>query len=167
LMGSTEFIYEQSIKPGRSWETAIGIIGLGADPQGYNPSGVFGKFAYKFIRDPDYYMQSMHYSHILKGSYIAPEIGLRYMSYDAYIYDYDNYSSSESRTERFDVALLLKFGKQWVFDDAFLVDTHLGIGYGFGGDEYEEPLNYGFIVGNGDFPIAFTGGIRVGWVFGK
>jgi len=173
LMGSTEFVFEKSIKPGRSWETALGIIGLGGDPQEYNPAGVFGKFAYKFIRDPDFYMQSMHYSHILKGSYIAPEIGLRYMSYDTYDYSYTNtgyystYNETKIRADRFDVALLLKFGKQWVFDDGFLVDTHVGIGYGIGGDDYEEALNYGFIVGSGSFPIAFTGGIRVGWVFGK
>lgn len=37
-------------------------------------------------------------------------------------------------------------------------------GHGFGGDDYET-LNYGFIVGNDEVPVAFTGGVRIGWVF--
>jgi hypothetical protein len=169
ITGSTEFIYEQSIKPGKSWETALGIIGLGADPQGYNPQGAFGKFAYKFLRSPDFYMHSMHYAHILKGAYFAPELALRYMSYDANNYDYyysSTYSETSTRKEKFDMAFLLKFGKQWVFDDSFLVDIYAGIGYGIGGDN-NDILNYGFIIGSKETPVAYTGGIRVGWVFKK
>lgn len=166
LMGSTELVYEQSVKPGKSWETALGIIGLGFDPQENNPRGVFGKFAYKFIKDPDFYMQRMHYAHILKGGYIAPEIALRYMGFDSYDYYYNNntYFETSKRKENFALAVMLKFGKQWVFDDSFLVDIFGGIGYGFGGDDYET-LNYGFTVGNDEVPVAFTGGIRIGWVF--
>lgn len=169
LTGSTEFVYEQSIKPGKSWETALGIIGLGADPQDYNPSGVFGKFAYKFLRDPDFYMHSMHYAHILKGAYFSPEIALRYMSYDSYNYDYyynSTYTETSSRKEKFDMAILLKLGKQWVFDDAFLLDIYGGVGYGIGGND-NDVLNYGFIISSNDVPMAFTGGIRVGWIFKK
>jgi hypothetical protein len=165
--GSTELVYEQNIKPGRSWETALGIIGLGFDPQDYNPRGVFGKFAYKFMKDPDFYMQRMHYAHILKGGYIAPELALRYMSYDSEESWYGNsYERGTTRKEKFALAVMLKFGKQWVFDDAFLVDIFGGIGYGFGGDDYNT-LSYGFIVGDEEVPVAFTGGIRIGWVFGK
>jgi len=168
LMGSTEFVYEQSIKPGKSWETALGIIGLGADPQDLNPQGFFTKFAYKFMRDPDFYMQTMHYAHILKGAYFAPEIGLRYMSFNSSNYEYsmDYYYEETTRKERFDVAFLLKFGKQWVFDDSFLVDVYAGVGYGIGGDDYDT-LNYGFTIASDEVPIAFTGGIRVGWVIKK
>ncbi len=173
LVGSTEFIYERSIKPGKSWETALGIIGLGFDPQEVNPKGVYGKFAYKFIRNPDFYSTKMHYSHILKGAYFAPEIAVRYMSYDSYNYDYyydsnGNYHSnnSEERENLFTVAFMLKLGKQWVFDDSFLLDIYGGVGYGFGANDYEG-LPYGFIVAPDNFPIAFTGGVRIGWVFGK
>jgi hypothetical protein len=165
LMGSTELVYEQSIKPGKSWETALGIIGLGFDPQSYNPRGVFGKFAYKFMKDPDFYMQRMHYAHILKGGYFAPEIAVRYMGFDSNDYYYNNntYVETTKRKEQFSMAVLLKLGKQWVFDDSFLVDIYGGVGYGFGADEYET-LNYGFIV-TSEVPVAFTGGIRIGWVF--
>lgn len=173
LMGSTEIIYERSIKPSKSWEIALGIVGLGNDIQDVNPRGVYGKFAYKFMRDPDFYSHRMHYSHILKGAYFAPEIAARYMSFDSYIYGhyYDssgNYHSnySEERENLFTLALMLKFGKQWVFDDAFLLDIYAGVGYGFGANDYEG-LPYGFIVAPDEFPIAFTSGIRVGWVFGK
>lgn len=166
ITGSTELVYEQSIKPGKSWETALGIIGLGFDPQEYNPRGVFGKFAYKFMKDPDFYMQRMHYAHILKGGYFAPEIALRYMSFDSneYLYTGNSYVETSERKENFALAVMLKLGKQWIFDDSFLVDIFGGVGYGFGGDDYDT-LNYGFIVGDNEVPVAFTGGIRIGWVF--
>jgi len=165
MVGSTEFVYEQSIKPGKSWETALGIIGLGFDSQEINPGGVYGKFAYKLMKLPDYYMQRMHYSHIMKGAYFAPEIAMRYVAYDKnnFYYYNDTYTETEERAEKFGMAVLLKFGKQWVFDDSFLVDIYFGVGFGIGGDDYET-LSYGFIAGSGDFPIAGTAGIRIGWV---
>lgn len=173
LFGTTEFVYEKSIKPGRSWETAFGIVGLGNDIDDVDPRGVYGKFAYKFMRNPDFYMHKMHYSHILKGGYITPEIALRYMSYDNYGYNYyydsSGYyhtTSTSDRNSQVTLAIMLKFGKQWVFDDAFLVDIYWGVGYGIGADDYDG-LPYGFIVAPDDFPIALTSGIRIGWVFGK
>lgn len=173
LVGSTEIIYEQNIKPGKSWETALGIIGLGFDPQAVNPRGVYGKFAYKFIRNPDFYSTKMHYSHILKGAYFAPEIAVRYMSFDSHNYDYyydsnGNYHSnnSDDRKELFTLAFMLKLGKQWIFDDSFLLDIYGGVGYGFGANDYEG-LFYGFVVAPDEFPIAFSGGVRLGWIFGK
>lgn len=165
LMGYSEIVYEQNIKPGKSWEVSLGIIGLGLDPQDINPAGVYGKFAYKFIRTPDFYVQKMQYSHILKGAYFAPEIAFRYMHYDSHNYDYYYpYSSNESREEDMAIALMLKFGKQWVFDDSFLVDVFCGFGYGYS-ENAEDALRYGFIAGNGDVPIAGTAGLRVGWTF--
>jgi len=165
FMGSTELVYEQSVKPGKSWETALGIIGLGFDPQEINPRGVYGKFAFKFIKTPDYYMQRMHYSHLLKGAYFAPEIALRYAAYDSFNYMYYNntYTESSERKEQFGMAILLKLGKQWILDDSFLVDLYGGLGYGLGGDN-DYALTYGFVVAP-EVPISFTGGLRIGWVF--
>ena len=110
----------------------------------------------------------MHYAHILKGAYIAPEIALRYMSFETYSYNYDNnyYRETQYREENFSLAIMLKLGKQWIFDDSFLVDIYGGIGYGFGGFDYDA-LTYGFLVGSGDVPIAASAGIRIGWVFGR
>lgn len=173
LFGTTELVYERSIKPSQSWEVALGIVGLGNDIDNIDPFGFYGKFAWKFMRDPDFYMTRMHYSHLLKGGYFAPEIALRHMAYDQYYYDsyYDSYGNyhyktGEKRENRTTLALMLKLGKQWVFDDSFLIDTYIGVGYGFGADDYDG-LPYGFIVAPDDFPIALTSGIRVGWVFGK
>ncbi len=167
INSSFEFIYEHSLKPGRSWETSLGIIGLGFDLDDYNPRGVYGKFAYKFIRKPDFYMQRMHYAHILKGAYIAPELALRYASYEPYVNDFwEPYESHQERLNDFSIAVTLKFGKQWVFDDGFIVDVFCGIGYGItsqSGDNYDV-ISYGFIVGS-EVPIAFTGGLRLGWAF--
>lgn len=165
LFGHTEFSYEQYIKPGRSWEVALGIIGLGLDPYDANPKGVYTKFAYKMIRKPDYYSQRMHYSHILKGAYIAPELALRYATFDNE--SYDNYTHQYTglvREEDISIALTLKVGKQWVIDDGFIIDWYLGFGYGFGGNQENGPLPFGFIAGS-DVPLAFTTGIRIGWAF--
>jgi len=167
LYGSTEFVYEQNTKPGKSFEAALGIVGLGFDPQENNPAGIYTKFAYKFIRTPDFYMNKMRYSHILKGAYFAPEFAMRYMYYDYKEYDYYYYSTTTTKREDdFAIALMLKFGKQWVIDDSFLVDLYVGFGYGYskaGGNG--EGLSYGFATGGEDVPIAGTAGLRIGWVF--
>ena len=170
LHSTMELTYERSLKPGRSWETSLGIIGVGFDLGDYDPRGVYGKFAYKFIRKPDFYMNRMHYAHILKGAYIAPELALRYSSseYTTAFY-YDDYSSeSVIREDEFSFAVTVKFGKQWVIDDGFLVDMFFGIGYGMTTlDNYGEPVTYGFMAGTLEMPLAFSSGIRLGWVFGK
>ncbi len=167
LAGSLELVYEQSIKPGRSWETSLGIIGAGVDVMEISPFGFYGKFAYKFIKSPDFYIQNMHYAHILKGGYIAPEIALRYFAYDKqnYNYYYGSYDSSTERTDNFSFAIMLKLGKQWVFDDAFIVDLYFGVGYGFCNNDAYDVFNYGFIAGDNEFPMSGTAGIRIGWGF--
>ena len=173
LFGTTEFAFERNIKPGRSWEVALGLVGLGNDVQEIDPAGIYGKFAYKLMRTPDYYQHRMHYAHILKGAYFAPEIAVRYMKFDGnswhHYYDaHGNYRTqyADDRQSQTTIALMLKFGKQWVFDDGFLVDIYAGLGYGFGADDHDT-LPYGFIVAPDDFPIALTSGLRIGWVFGK
>jgi hypothetical protein len=86
LTGNTTFAYEHSLRPGRSVEASLGIIGLGIDPGEKNPGGAFIKFGYKFIKDPDFYLRGMRYAHILKGGYIKPEVALGFLSRDTYNY---------------------------------------------------------------------------------
>ncbi len=163
-----EIVYEKNLKPGRSLETSVGIIGFAFDPFDNNAKGGYLKFAYKFIRKPDFYFHRMHYAHIMKGAYIAPEIAIRYLSYDAEIWD--DYWAGDATTKHmndFSFAVNLKFGKQWVIDDGFLIDIYLGVGYGMGTNDNYDIFNYGFIAGDSDIPISATGGIRLGWVFGK
>lgn len=97
LSGSTELVYEQSIKPGKSWETSIGIVGLGFDFGDVKPRGAYGKFAYKFMRTPSFYTNRMRYAHILKGGYFAPELSVRYMAFDSYDYNYYFMRSDEKK----------------------------------------------------------------------
>ncbi|MEN8137234.1 MAG: hypothetical protein ABFR62_02270 [Bacteroidota bacterium] len=167
IFGHTSFTYEQYIKPGRSWETSLGIIGLGLDNYDLNARGAYGKVAYKMMRKPDYYMTRMHYSHILKGAYVAPELAMRIMSYDGGgYYNYNTgYYEDGDRESNFGIALTLKFGKQWVIDDGLLIDLYAGVGYGIGGDDNEGPMPFGFIAGPSEVPIAFTSGLRIGWVW--
>ncbi len=170
LLGYTELAYERSMKPGRSFEAALGIIGLGVDNADINPAGFFTKFALKFTRTPDFYSNRMHYSHILKGAYFAPEIAFRYVRFDDYTYEYYEVypyeSSTVERSSNISTVILIKLGKQWIIEDAFLIDLYLGLGYGLGGDDYNG-LPYGYVLGPPESPIAATAGFRVGWVFGQ
>jgi hypothetical protein len=145
LSGTTSIAYEQSIEPGRSWEVGVGMIGLGAkNPDNENRSGAFFRAGYKFINQPDYYMKGMRYSHILKGSYIRPEICSHFYNVKSNYTDISStYNSSSStytvkstntdKTTRYSAAaFMLNFGKQWVFSDVFLVDVFVGGGLGYG-----------------------------------
>jgi hypothetical protein len=166
LMGSTSFSYERSLKPGRSMEGTIGIIGLGLDPNGENPGGAFVKFGYKFIKDPDFYLRGMRYAHILKGGYLKPEISLAFFGHDTYDYyvDYYPYTSYDRRENVVSGTLQLVMGKQWVFDNAFLIDMYSGVGYGFTTGDYGG-LSYGYVIGDNSFPISFSAGLKIGFLF--
>lgn len=161
LFGCTELIFEQSARLGRSWELALGIVGLGNDFKNHNPSGIYGKFAYKIMLFPDSRMNPQIYSQVLRGIYFAPEIGLRTVSYDT-----DDYQRSDDREKQSSVAFTVKFGKQWIFYDSFVIDAYGGFGYGFNSND-DKALPYGFYVAKGDFPIAFSWGLRFGFVFGR
>ncbi|MCK5824997.1 MAG: hypothetical protein KAG96_06275 [Ichthyobacteriaceae bacterium] len=167
LYGSTEITYEKNIRPGKSWETALGIIGLGNDPGDTSPLGVYVKVAHKFITSPDFYANRHSYAHIMKGAYVAPEVGVRYVQYNKTTYVYNNIGSNEivKKEEVFSVALMLKLGKQWVIDNSLLIDLYGGLGYGNASDKHQDFVPYGFVVAPREFPIAFTWGVRVGYVF--
>lgn len=182
LFTNMYFSYERSLKPGRSLEVGVSIIGLGIGYENNNLGGMYGRVGYKFISTPDFYMRGMRYSHILKGGYIKPEFIFGGYGVDNYYSMYSSYSSSRSTTYRDEVIFggaLVNFGKQWVFDDSFLFDMYLGIGYGFtnyrtqyplGSGYYSDsytPYNYAFLGGIKEFPLAITAGFKIGFVFGK
>jgi hypothetical protein len=166
LFNSFNFNYERSLKPGHSIEGTIGIIGMGNDIYSNNEKGVFMKLGYKFIKSPDYYLRGQRYAHILKGAYIRPEIAFSSYSYDSeQDYYYSSSSSHSSREDNLMFALLLNFGKQWVIDNGFIIDTFIGVGYAFGDDSESHGMHKAFIGGVDEFPMAFTMGVRVGWCF--
>ncbi len=152
LYGYTEFAYERSIKPGQSIELAVGIIGWGKDLANEDPSGAFVKLGYKFMRTPDYNVSKLKYSHVLNGRYIMPEL----------VYRKHYIDTDRSEIESF--AFMIKWGKESIFTNTFLIDWYLGAGYGYSDNHGEYSGHYGFITGTDSFPISFTAGIRIGFL---
>jgi hypothetical protein len=162
--GNTTFAYERSIKPGQSWEATLGIIGLGADPNDYDPRGTFVKFGMKFIKSPDFYLKGMRYAHILKGAYVKPEIGFGfYRKYDEwYIYEPWLYEHSRKRDDYYSLIVQIVVGKQWVINDIFLFDFFGGVGFGF--DDGNGNYHYGYAI-TPDIPMSFSAGLKIGVLF--
>ncbi|MEQ8927443.1 MAG: hypothetical protein RLO81_16600 [Fulvivirga sp.] len=169
LRENLTFSYEKNIKPGRSVETTFGVIGVGfdVDPED-NSTGIHTGIGVKFMRTPDFYSSRFKYSHILKGSYIKPQVLI-----SAYRNEYNSYllnSPNPTRKEKDVVALalLLNLGKQIVFDNFFLIDYSFGLGYGFTnistgeGDVSYRSDHYGFLAGDENFPIAISFNLKVG-----
>ncbi len=160
--------YERSLRPGQSIEGTLGIIGIGYNPLGVNPEGVFAKLGYKFIKSPDFYLRGMQYAHLLKGTYFKPEIALNTYSIKENTYDYNSMSYNTTRKGIFSGAFLLNVGKQWVFDNRFAVDFSIGLGYGItsrGKDDYTAVTSqYGFIV-DPNSGLAYTSNFKVAYLF--
>lgn len=164
LTGNTTFGYERSLRPGRSYEVNLGIIGLGTDVSDRNAGGAFLKFGYKFIKDPDFYLRGMRYAHILKGGYIKPEIALGLYAHDQNYYDY-YYNDFQKRESVFSGTVQLVFGKQWVFDNAFAVDVFAGVGYGFSSNDGYPNYHFGYTIADNSVPISFSSGLKIGYLF--
>ena len=154
--------YEHAIKPGASWEATLGVVGIGFE----NPDDAMGIALggrYKFIQSPDYYLKGMRYAHILKGRYVAPE--LLFATYKGTNHTVWNGDKSYNRTK---FAILINFGKQWVFNDVFLIDGYVGVGYGYTNNNVDtEGLTYPYVfsVVSKDVPLAFSWGLRIGFLF--
>lgn len=164
LTGNTTFSFEHSVRPGRSFDVSLGIIGLGAKTY-ENVAGAFIKSGIKFIKSPDFYLRGMRYAHVLKGSYIKPEIAFGYYSYLHDTYDYHTHQSSITHENVFSGSLTINFGKQWVYDNSFLVDWFAGVGYGFDNQDYDGGYHFGYVIVGDDFPLSFTAGLKIGFLF--
>ncbi len=163
LFGATSFSFEHSLKPGSSIEASLGIIGLGDDLGGNNASGLFLKFGYKFIKSPDFYTKGTRFSHILRGAYVRPEISFSNYRINSNL----QYTSSTGPKETITMlACMINFGKQWVYQDRFLIDWFFGMGYATGNHPNKNGTwHYAFLGGFSEFPIAITTGIRIGVLF--
>ncbi len=156
LTGNMTFSYERLIRPSRSWEVSLGIIGLGDDIDDEDPRGAFVKFGMKFIKSPDFYLKGLRYAHVLKGTYVKPEI-----AFSTYSYDRWDYSSDPDREHNWAMAFNIIVGKQYIFNDIFLLDMYFGLGYGFS-DNDDTAYHYGFSGGNSDSALTVTGGLKIG-----
>lgn len=169
LSTSLSVSYERSVKAGQSYEGTLGFIGLGYDMLNIEPLGVYAKFGYKFIKNPDFYLRGMRYAHLLKGTYFKPEIALSVCSYNKLIYDdYTSYSPQTVKQSAISSAILLNFGKQWVFNNRFAVDFSVGIGYGLTNIDKNDfsgmVSQYGFSV-EPNSGIATTSNFKVAYLF--
>lgn len=191
LLGYTQLNWEHSLRPGRSAEFTMGIIGLGKrqesasftnfDENTYTLTtyyrearGAFFSGGYKFVKRPDYTTSAVKLTHLFQGFYAKPELSFGIYGHNRLT---RNFNSSSVRQERKTVVfsgMIVNLGKQWVFGEAFLIDVYGGLGYAvdninsnrYGpGDEYyyEENTGNHFILNtNDDSGLGVSGGIKLG-----
>lgn len=163
LFGHTQLAYERNLYPGQSIEISLGFIGLGRDDRDINPAGFYSGVSYKFFHKPLFFRRGTRYSHLLSGSYIRPEVSFGFYNYDN---RRDNGNSNISRDSRSFGALMLNFGKQFVFSDIFLLDYYVGLGYSAATNDENNNDYYDYsLVRAGDNPFSMTAGLRIGILF--
>jgi hypothetical protein len=171
VFGYTKLSYEHSMKPGRSIEASVNIIGLGndieftSDGTTREPRGVGLSVGYKFIKQPDYYMPGMRLRHIMHGAYAKPTLHVGF-----YSENYQGYENFNYFIKRRNVAYyggIVEIGKQWVFDNVFLIDLYFGLG--LGGHTFNDSSTHWGVVrfGGENFGGLLNGGFKVGVLLGK
>ncbi|HCS19058.1 MAG TPA: hypothetical protein DIW47_00590 [Bacteroidetes bacterium] len=177
LFSSSIFGYERSIRPGFSLEANLGIIGMGYDIYNVKPRGALLKFGPKFMKTPDFRTGSLRYYHVLKGAYIQPQVIFGIYESDVnHYYGYWNNGSGGRETTTYG-NVMINFGKQSVFANAFLIDIYAGVGYGFSNTttnninpdpHYNEYFFYtptfGVMDPDMDIPVSITAGIKFGFL---
>jgi hypothetical protein len=153
--------YERCLTPGRTVEFSLGAVGIGIAQKDDNASGILFRGGYKLIRSPDHYIKGMRYAHILKGLYSKFE-------FDFASYHIEGYKELFSEREEYTLtkwAILLVLGSQYVFNDNFLIDTYAGFGFGRNNlEELDWTYPYGFTTLDKSMPLAFSMGIRLGFL---
>lgn len=157
--------YEHSIKPGRSWEVEVGIIGLGVNIDNQNAAGLSLKGGYKLISRR---VKEGKTPHLLRGFYFRPEVNFAAFGADLKTETsnsggYYGYSTTTYKREAVvSGAFIMTVGAQTVMNNSFLIDGYLGLGYGASntGGSY----SYRFLHGPSNFPLAFTWGLKMGFL---
>lgn len=153
--------YERCLRPGRSVEFSVGGIGLGFGLKDENAAGVLLKGGYKFAKNPDYYLKGMRYAHILKGKYLKLELDFASYKVEA---QRDFFENREKYTVT-KFAFLIVAGNQWILENSFLIDVYAGVGLGTNNlDDNDLSYPYGFATLGDEFPMAFSCGIRIGFL---
>jgi len=194
LLGFTAFSLEKSVKPGRSYELTLGIIGLGkrqrVDYFSFNnnnvvyreQAGAYASAGYKFIKLPDFTSRGAKFSHVMQGTYIKPEVMFGVFGSNRYFTTNTPTSSKSGYQKKTTVfgGAIINLGKQWIFSDIFLVDVYGGVGYDINNDKstvtttgketisYEyNGYHYGMVSTADGSGLGITGGIRIGILLGK
>ena len=185
LFGFAQFSFEKSVSPLRSYEIGFGIIGAGKNSsensyyvnnqyQNYkrNARGAFIDGGYKFNKLPDFFSRGSRMTHVMQGTYVKPTATLGFYTDNALNYK-SGVATLEKRNNVFG-AIIINFGRQWVFGDKFLLDIYGGAGYGFDNSKergpnlntYEEFNNNHFVVQKADrgVSLGISGGCRIGFL---
>jgi len=139
IPGTLALSVEKSLKRGRSLELGLGLMGIyDLEDVGLASSGYYFRLGYKYFKSPNFASRGSRYYHILNGTYFKPEITFSrpnlkntnyYSSYQGSGYVY---TTSYEEDNALGLAGILNVGKQWVFNDLFLLDVFAGIGLGYG-----------------------------------
>ncbi len=144
LLGYTNLYLEHSVKPGRSVEYQLNMIGLGKN-QDMNYSGYSGNYVQglkfdargvgigygvKFLRLPDYVNGQVRLRHILQGSYIKPAISLAYYSRNFVGTDTFGFTKV-ARKPVFAINPSVTFGRQFILDNTISLEIFGTIGYSY------------------------------------
>ncbi len=189
LFGFTQINLEHSIKPRRSYELTLGLIGLGKRKQtstyyfNNNTSeavyrgaaGIFVGGGYKFLTQFNFLRNYDNYSHVLQGWYAKPEIILGlYRQHDNL--SVTNQTLIKNKETVALGAIIFNLGKQWVFSEKFLIDVYGGAGYALDSKPNDEsipfygtnPTNH-FILYSNRYGkgISTTVGLKVGLLLNK
>lgn len=174
--------HEMELRENISWETKVGVIFPRAVSStsdfNYQQQGGFIRTGVKFYRNfPQnrwrFWGNNQRERDVFEGRYIKPEIVVGYFSEK----DRD---SPLRNNHTFASAILLNFGRQYVFAKRLTLGYEWGLGYAFSNEDMNR-INapnaknyrpYGWYyshVGapNSDFPIAFSVGFNVGVVLGR
>ncbi len=166
LMSKFSLAFEHSISPTKTWEIQVGYIGVGLkDDFIYKLNGGFVRFGFKFKRSPEYYSKRGKSTHLLKGSYIKPELVFGGYSEESRFYDWVNNPWYDPYT--YDIrsvvfgALMLNVGKQWTFGDALTLDYYFGLGISNAKTDYN---TYHYAMA-GIAPLVGQTGLKLGVMF--
>lgn len=156
LTGNLTLGYEHYLKNFMSLEFKVGIIGVGK--QGFaerREVGMFFSGGPKFKLKPDYATKGTFGTHLLRGSYIRPEVSFGSFKYYR---DSENFDFGDNATN---VAFTINYGKQVILGDIMSLDWHIGIGYGYSSID-EADYYYRHVLSGRDFPLAWTAGFTLG-----
>ena len=191
LLGYTQLNWEHSLRPGRSFELSLGIIGLGkrqetssftnfdSNTNTYTTyyreaRGAFLSGGFKFAKRPDYSLAGAKLNHLFQGFYAKPELSLGVYGQNQLTREFNsNVIHQERKTVVFS-GLMVNLGKQWVLGDAFLIDIYAGLGYALDninhnqygqGEGYyygDDSGNHYILHTNNDSGLGISGGIKLG-----
>lgn len=141
-VGFTDFYLEKSIKPGRSVEYQLNVIGLGKNLTingGYNSNnqeiqlnqrGASIGIGLKVLRMPDFEITNRKLMHILQGGYLKPAVQLGYYQRNMLYNDPITYETKTQNKAIVTSFVSVTIGKQWILDNTFSIDLYALMGMG-------------------------------------